>query len=363
MPHINLLVFWEGAVQIFCWEKFCGCENTQLEEGGRVLKAEWWTNLLTRDWKTTDRSCSLHGAGTGEQASASSFWAWIREETLLQPVPSSNERYWDSFSRGLKTPRAPAAEEQRLALPWDLCNSRVLQRGLWLSKGDSLKGWREALSLGQLPLPQLVSSTASPQPKGHAGCYMHPKEEMGSHPAEQCGWVCSLLGGLTQKCWWRLRQVRGSPCGKQAAAAPQRQPKLGAIGDACLVTPNPALEAGVSNISLEGTAVLVALFLLPFFCLGPDIVLASPSYLQWIALLRSESTMNAFHARKIVSWLKKKHNFNEIKVLCENPMDRSQQFLRDRDVSFTSLPTHVLAFIIIYKQIPELMEPLFLCST
>lgn len=70
--------------------------------------------------------------------------------------------------------------------------------------------------------------------------------------------------------------------------------------------------------------------------------------------------MNSFHARKIISWLMKKQNFNEIKVVCEIPMDRSQQFLRDRDASSTSLPAHVLAFKIIYKQVPELMEP-FLC--
>ena len=59
----------------------------------------------------------------------------------------------------------------------------------------------------------------------------------------------------------------------------------------------------------------------------------------------------------------KKQNFNEIKVLCENPMDRSQQFLRGRDASSTSLPAHVLAFKVIYKQVPELMKQLFLCST
>lgn len=129
------------------------------------------------------------------------------------------------------------------------------------------------------------------------------------------------------------------------------------------MTPNPAFEVGVSSISLEGTMVLVALVLLPFFCLGSNVALASPSHLQWVALLRFESTTNAFHARKIISWLKKTHNFNEIKVLCENPMERSQQFLRDRDVSFTSLPAHVLHSIIIYKQVPELMESLFLCST
>lgn len=46
-------------------------------------------------------------------------------------------------------------------------------------------------------------------------------------------------------------------------------------------------------------------------------------------------------------------------MLCENPMDRSQQFLRDRGASSTSLSAHVLAFEIIYKQVPELMEPLF----
>lgn len=39
-------------------------------------------------------------------------------------------------------------------------------------------------------------------------------------------------------------------------------------------------------------------------------------------------------------------------------MDRSQQFLRDRGASSTSLSAHVLAFKIIYKQVPELMEPL-----
>lgn len=66
VPHINLLVFWERAVQIFCWEQFCGCEIMQLEEGGRVLKAEWWTNLLTRNWRRTGggpAACSLHRAG------------------------------------------------------------------------------------------------------------------------------------------------------------------------------------------------------------------------------------------------------------------------------------------------------------
>lgn len=39
-------------------------------------------------------------------------------------------------------------------------------------------------------------------------------------------------------------------------------------------------------------------------------------------------------------------------------MDRSQQFLRGRGASSTSLSAHVLAFKIIYKQVPELMEPI-----
>lgn len=73
--------------------------------------------------------------------------------------------------------------------------------------------------------------------------------------------------------------------------------------------------------------------------------------------------MNLFHAWKITSWLMKKQNGNEIKVLCENPMDRSQKFPRDRDPSSTSLPAHVFTFNIIHKQVPELMDPLFLCST
>lgn len=139
--------------------------------------------------------------------------------------------------------------------------------------------------------------------------------------------------------------------------------QLGAISDACLVIPNPAIEAGVSSISSEGTAELVALFSFPFFCLGPGVLSTSPSHHHWVPLLRAESTMNPFHAWKIISWFMKKQNFNEIKVLCENPMDRSQQLLRDRDASSTSLPAHVLAFKIIYKQVPELMEPLFVCST
>lgn len=37
-------------------------------------------------------------------------------------------------------------------------------------------------------------------------------------------------------------------------------------------------------------------------------------------------------------------------------MDRSQQFLRDRGASSTSLSAHVFAFKIIYKQVSELME-------
>lgn len=39
-------------------------------------------------------------------------------------------------------------------------------------------------------------------------------------------------------------------------------------------------------------------------------------------------------------------------------MDRSQQFLRDSGTSSTSLSAYVFAFKIIYKQVPELMEPL-----
>lgn len=159
--------------------------------------------------------------------------------------------------------------------------------------------------------------------------------------------------------------MRGSCCGKKAAAAPwtQCELKLGAVSDACLVTPNPAVKVGVSSTSLEGTTELAALFLLPFFCLRPGVASTSPSHPQWLPLLRAESTTNPFHAWKIISWLMKKQNFNEIKVLCENPMERSQQFLRDRDASSTFLSAHVLAFKIIYKQVPELMEPLFVCST
>lgn len=55
----------------------------------------------------------------------------------------------------------------------------------------------------------------------------------------------------------------------------------------------------------------------------------------------------------------KKQNFNEMKVLCENPMDRDQQFSRDGEASSTSLPAHILAFKIIYKQVPGMC----MCST
>lgn len=120
--------------------------------------------------------------------------------------------------------------------------------------------------------------------------------------------------------------------------------------------PNGAVEVDVSSISLEDTMMLVALFLLLFSTLGPDVSSTSPSHPQWVPLLRAESTMNPFCAQKIISWHMKKQNFNEVKVLCENPMDRSQQFPRDRDASSTSLPVHVLAFKIIYKQVPGLVE-------
>ena len=65
-------------------------------------------------------------------------------------------------------------------------------------------------------------------------------------------------------------EASGSHYRKQGAAAPytQCQLELGAVSDACLVTPNPAVGVGFSSISLEGTTELVALFLLPFFLSG-----------------------------------------------------------------------------------------------
>lgn len=193
---------------------------------------------------------------------------------------------------------------------------------------------------------------------------MHPKEDTGSYPVTGAA-GCAPSSGACPEMQVAGRQARGFHCGKQAPAAPrtQYQPELGATSDACLVTLTPALEAGVSGISLEGTVEVVALFLLPFFCLGPGVASASLSHPQWVSLLRAESTTNSFHAWKIISWLMKKQNFNEIKVLCENPMDRSQHFLRDSNACSTSLPAHVLAFKIICKQVPELMESVFLCTT
>lgn len=83
--------------------------------------------------------------------------------------------------------------------------------------------------------------------------------------------------------------MKGSHCGKQAVAAPwtQCQSELRAISDACLVTLNPAFEVGVSSISLKGTTELVALFSVPFFCLGPGVASISPSHPQWVSLLRA----------------------------------------------------------------------------
>lgn len=147
------------------------------------------------------------------------------------------------------------------------------------------------MSLGQLPLPQVASNTASPQLGGRAG---------GLEPGARCtprrGWVLTLLSSVAG-CAPSLGgspknagevQVRDSRCGKQAAAAPwaQCQPELGAISDACLVTLNPAIELDVCSISLEGTMELVASFSLTFFYLGPGVASTSPSHPQWVPLLR-----------------------------------------------------------------------------
>lgn len=106
---------------------------------------------------------------------------------------------------------------------------------------------------------------------------VHPKEKIGSHPAEAAGCAPSL-GRAHPKMLVKGEAREGFLLWETSCSCSLDCVSQSWISDACLVIPNPATEVGFFSISLQGTTELTALILLPFFCLGPGVMSASPSH-------------------------------------------------------------------------------------
>lgn len=106
---------------------------------------------------------------------------------------------------------------------------------------------------------------------------VHLKEKPGSHSAEAAGCAPSL-GRAHPKMLVKGEAREGLLLWEASCSCSLDCVSQSRISDACLVIPNRATEVGFFSISLQGTTELMALILLPFFCLGPGVMSTSPSH-------------------------------------------------------------------------------------